>query len=198
MAEPSQSSSILSAIPHCLLSELELLSYVHSTPPVMPWWKAGSDFRRLISFILARRQDWLLSWRLGDCSWGDKWRDLDWSPSWWPRSQLPLILGLEPRWILSSEMPWVISREAGDLLHTSTGVGSDSSGWSWVLDVTGSSSSTCYEKVKIQNQTHNDASEQKGGKENICPRSWKQWGSISANMWICDSKSTRSQESICV
>lgn len=35
-------------------------------------------------------------------------------------------------------------------------------------------------------------------KENVCPRSWKRWGSISASMWLYDSKSTSSQESICV
>lgn len=137
----------------------------------MPWWKGGSDFRRFIPFILARLQDWLLSWWSGDCSWGDKWRDLDWSPSWWLRSQLPPALGLEPRYSLSSETPWVISREVGDFLHTSTGMGSDSSWRSWVLDVAGSSSSTCYEKVKIQDQTHhNCASEQKGGKGKRRPR----------------------------
>lgn len=132
------------------------LSYVHSTPPVMPWWKGGSDFRRFMPFILARRQDCLLSWWWADCSWGDKWRDVGWSPSWWLRSQRLPFLGLHSRWILPCETPWVISREADGLLVMSTGLGSDSKWWSWVWDVTGSSSSTCYEKVKIQNQTHHN------------------------------------------
>ena len=115
----------------------------------MPWWKGGSDFRRFVSFILARRQDCLLSWWQADCSCGDKWKDLDSSPSWWPRSPLSPFWGLQPRWIRSFETRSVISREADDLLHTSTGLGSDSSWWSWVSDATGSSSSTTISSLEV-------------------------------------------------
>lgn len=145
------------------------LSCVHSTPPVMPWWMGCSDFRRFVSFILDRRQDCLLSWELADRSWGDKWRDFDWSLSWWLRSQFSPFLGLEPRWILSSETPWCISREADVLVNTSTGLRLDSNWWSWVLDITGPFSSICYKKVKIQNQTRHNYLCKKVEKVNVCP-----------------------------
>lgn len=132
----------------------------------MPWWNGGSDFRRFTSFILARRQDCLLSRWWADCSWGDKWRDVDWSPSWWLRSQLPSFLGLEPRWIFSFETPWIISREADALLHTFTGLRSNSNWWSLVLDVPGSSSSTCHKK-KSQNTKSNPP------QLSICAKRWK-------------------------
>lgn len=159
---------------------------MRSTPPVMPRWKGGSDFRLFIPVILARRQDCLLSGKGADCSWGDKWRDLDWSPSSWLRSQLPPFS--QPLWILSFETPRVSSREAGDLVHSSTGLGSDSDWWSWVLDVTGSSCSACYKKARIQDQTHhNQASVQKDGKRKRMPQImetfWKHLCKYR-NMWF--------------
>lgn len=173
------------SLPHLIWAATPL-SYTRSTPPVMPRWKGGSDFRLFVPFMLARRQDCLLSWRWADCSWGDKWRDLDWSPSSWLRSQLPPFS--QPMRILSFERPRVISREADDVLHTSTGLGSESDWWARVSDVTGSSCSTCYEKAKIQDQTHhNQVSVQKDGKRKRMPqimeRLWKHLCK-DMNMWF--------------
>lgn len=118
----------------------------------MPGWKGANDIRRFISFTLARRQDCLLSRRQTDCSWGDKWNDLNWSLSWWLASPLSPSSGLQPRWFFSLDMPWVISGEAEDSGNTSKGLRLDGNWWSWVLDIIGSCSSICYRKVTIENQ----------------------------------------------
>jgi hypothetical protein len=179
----------------------------------MPWWKGGSDFRRFISFILARRHDCLLSWWRTNCSWGDKWKDLNWSPSWWLTPQLSPFSGLESRWLLSFEMLWVIAREVGDLANTSTQLRLDCNWWSRVLAVTASSSSICYGKVKIQNQTTTaNYLSKKVEKKMYAPTRWhipivpatqepEATGLIEPRslgpVWVQDQKKGKKEENVC-